>query len=335
MAIVLGAGFDIARTRPPHVWIRRCASLAPVALAAAVALVLMAPVVSLVFGLRVFVVTSGSMVPLAQTGDAILLREVAPDDVHVGDVITFRPLREGGVRTHRVVSLHEVEGAGLHFRTKGDANDEPDANLVPAANVLGRVVKVVPRIGRQYLWATTPAGRLVLVGIPATLLIVRELWWLAAPRSVIVRRRVRRARGRSRARVATLTIAAVAGAGIAGPTAARFVDSTPVAANTVSSGQVNAPTNLNGSAQLVPCRVNLTWSAPASGLTPDGYDILRATTSGGPYSLRKHVTATSGTDDSGPLGALTTYYYVVRSTRSAWKSANSNEKAITTVLCAL
>ncbi len=337
MAIVLRAGCDTDRTRPPHSIVpgtKYPRWIVPLAYAFAglVATVLIAPVVSLALGYRVFVVTSGSMAPAARTGDAIVLREVGSADVRVQDLITFRPLREGGIRTHRVMSVHNVEGEGLHFRTKGDANDEFDPNLVPASHVLGRVVTVVPRIGRSYLWATTPSGRLTLVGVPALIIIVRELWWLFRPRWSLRRRGIR---GGLRARTATLTIATIAATAVAGPTAARFVDSAPNGSNTLSSGQVNAPTNLDGSAQLIPCRVNLTWTAPAAGLAPDGYDILRATTSGGAYTFRKHVTTTSGSDDTGPLAALTTYYYVVRSTRSAWTSPNSAEKAVTTLLCAL
>jgi hypothetical protein len=44
---------------------------------------------------------------------------------------------------------------------------------------------------------------------------------------------------------------------------------------------------------------------------------------------------TSTSDNTGPLAALTTYHYVIRSTRAAWTSANSNQRSVTTLLCAL
>jgi signal peptidase len=311
----------------------RWLSAALSAIAVTIALLLVAPLLSLVFGFRIYVVTSGSMEPTARVGDAIVLRR-SPADVGVGDVVTFRPLREGGVRTHRVVSIHDIEGEGRHLRTKGDANPTEDPDLVPVTNVLGRVAAVVPHVGREYLWATTPWGRMVLVGVPVLLIVAREMRSIFRPTGGRRSSRVRRPRP-LRLRTATISVATVVATAVAGPGAASFSDSAPVGTNTLASGQVDAPTSLNGSAQLIPCRVNLSWTAPASGLTPDGYDILRSTTSGGPYTFRKHVTATSGADDTGPLSALTTYYYVVRSTRSAWTSPNSAQRAVTTLLCAL
>lgn len=57
--------------------------------------------------------------------------------------------------------------------------------------------------------------------------------------------------------------------------------------------------------------IELTWTESTSGVT--GYDVWRATTSGGPYTQINSaaVTATDYLDPAAGLTAGTTYYYVV------------------------
>jgi signal peptidase len=302
-------------------------------LAGSVLSLLWFPVASLAFGMRTMVVTGGSMEPTASAGDALVLERIPTSAVHAGDMITFKPLHEGGLRTHRVVSVHDVEGEGIHFRTKGDANPDFDPNLVPARNVLGRVVVRLPAVGRAYVFAKSGPGRLVLIVLPALLLIYRELRWIFAGRRGPPKRSHWRAKSVRRLRLRAGTIAGVAAVtmALAGPTAALFTDTVPVGSNTFSSGQVDPPTLTNLTAGLLPCTLVLTWTAPSTGLTPDGYDVLRATTSGGPYSLVTHVGAVTTLLDTS-LGANTTYFYVVQSTLQQWKSGGSNQLSATTAL---
>lgn len=80
----------------------------------------------------------------------------------------------------------------------------------------------------------------------------------------------------------------------------------------------------------VSAAVNVSWTATAS-LFADGYQILRATASGGPYSVVGAVsgrTTTSFTD--GGLAFSTAYWYAVRATRSAWLSVSSATASVTT-----
>jgi fibronectin type 3 domain-containing protein len=72
--------------------------------------------------------------------------------------------------------------------------------------------------------------------------------------------------------------------------------------------------------------VGLSWAA-SSGAT--GYNVKRATTSGGPYTQVGAPTSTSYTDSSLTNG--TTYYYVVSALDSAGQSANSVQASATPV----
>lgn len=133
---------------------------------------------SALLGYKAMVVTSGSMEPGISAGDAVVITSADPERLASGDVIAFTPLRGHGTTTHRIIGSSTVDGR-LHFRTQGDANETPDANLVPAGNVIGRLVVRLPRTGSLLAFVGGPAGRALLVGIPALLLAagqIRSLW---------------------------------------------------------------------------------------------------------------------------------------------------------------
>ena len=88
------------------------------------------------------VVKSGSMRPVIEVGDIIIVTPVSPDDIRAstrnGDVIVFyRPGEKGSsnsIIVHRAID--EVNGG---FITKGDANSQPDYwSPVPPDHILGR-----------------------------------------------------------------------------------------------------------------------------------------------------------------------------------------------------
>lgn len=132
-----------------------------------------------------YVVTSGSMSPAIPAGSQVFVTEVPPHTITDGDVITFETGASGAAAdgdrrvTHRVVDVVEKDGQ-RYFRTQGDANDAPDSRLVPAGNVIGTVVFHVPYLGYGISMAGSDAGLVTLVIVPAVLLVVTELWSLAA-----------------------------------------------------------------------------------------------------------------------------------------------------------
>jgi signal peptidase len=115
-----------------------------------------------------FVVLSGSMEPTLSPGDVVVVDATAP--IRENDVITYLTAGTGVPTTHRVVSVLP-EG----YETKGDANENVDAAVVPQASVLGRVVLVVPLLGHVLLWTNSGVGFLALVIVPLTLLALNEL----------------------------------------------------------------------------------------------------------------------------------------------------------------
>jgi len=76
--------------------------------------------------------------------------------------------------------------------------------------------------------------------------------------------------------------------------------------------------------------VTLACSPPTSGGTVTGYNFLRATTSGGPYTLLTPGTAsTCNYVDTQSLVEGTTYYYVAQATGPGGTSGNSNQASAT------
>lgn len=124
-----------------------------------------------------FVVLTASMTPAIAPGDVVIVADRDPATIAEGDVITFtRPGNDVPV-THRVTTVAE-SGGGLAFETKGDANSDPDASLVPAENVVGLVILTIPYIGYVIQFTNTPYGFVALVVGPIGLFIASELWTL-------------------------------------------------------------------------------------------------------------------------------------------------------------
>ena len=113
-------------------------------------------------GLRPFAVLSGSMEPAYHVGSLIYVKSCDPEDVKVGDPITFVLDEDLNVATHRVI---EIDAASEHFYTQGDANDAPDGAPVYFKNLIGRPVFTIPYLGYFSNWITNPPG--IYIGIAA------------------------------------------------------------------------------------------------------------------------------------------------------------------------
>lgn len=118
------------------------------------------------------------------------------------------------------------------------------------------------------------------------------------------------------------------------PASASFTSSPSGQTLTVTSGTLAAPSGLSASCFiLTPTRVRLNWTATSS-TWASGYEIARGTASGGPYTVVGTVSGQSTTTYEDIRPNTSTYYYVVRATKFAWRSANSNQ-ATTPGICLL
>jgi signal peptidase len=118
------------------------------------------------------IVLGGSMEPTIHVGSIVIVRKVKPEDVKVGDIIAFKT---GESKTiHRVIDK-VVEGGSFYFRTKGDANEDPDPWIVRPEDVLGKLQLTIPYYGYLIWFARTPFGIILFILVPAIILIANEV----------------------------------------------------------------------------------------------------------------------------------------------------------------
>ena len=122
-----------------------------------------------VVGLQPFTVLSGSMEPTYHTGSLIYVKSVEPQDVHVGDPITFVLNEELVVATRRVI---EIDAENERFYTKGDANESADGSPVHFNNLIGVPVFTIPLLGYVANFVTNPPGMYIALAGVAVLLLL-------------------------------------------------------------------------------------------------------------------------------------------------------------------
>lgn len=165
---------------------RQAGRLLEAAGTAVVVLVVVAGLGSLVFfGLgprtgayRTLTVLSGSMRPMIEPGDVVVVRPVPTSELRVGDVITFTtPGPDRATVTHRIIEVVEP-GVRPVVRTKGDNNNAPDPWSARLESGTGwRVAGVVPVVGRGINVLSRPSFRVIASrGLPALLAVV----WIAS-----------------------------------------------------------------------------------------------------------------------------------------------------------
>lgn len=115
------------------------------------------------------VVSTGSMEPAVSAGSIVHVDgDVDPQVLGSGSIITYEdPVVPGRTVSHRVIEVvRDVEsGPTTGFRTKGDANGQADAAVVPVDAVQGATRLVLPYAGLPQVWLDE--GRWWLVALLA------------------------------------------------------------------------------------------------------------------------------------------------------------------------
>jgi signal peptidase len=141
-----------------------------------------------IFGHPIFSVASGSMTPAIDTGDLIVDNPVSATqaaDLHAGQIISFRESASGAnslIITHRIAAiLPSSSGAGVVYRTKGDANNAPDLGTVAPSQIVGVYSARVPFGAYVLSTLHQPLTFVVLIMIPVVYLAEEEVRrrWIA------------------------------------------------------------------------------------------------------------------------------------------------------------
>jgi signal peptidase len=116
------------------------------------------------------------------TGDLIISKKVAEDEVKVGDVITFfDPATDGkSVVTHRIIEAvyDEKDPAKfLGYKTQGDNNETPELDLVEYKDIIGVWTETrIPLLGSILLFTQKPLGLIICIFIPIACFVGVELF---------------------------------------------------------------------------------------------------------------------------------------------------------------
>ena len=96
-----------------------------------------------VFGYSVVKIVTPSMGEEIPVGTYVLIKEVAPEDVNVNEIICFYsddPAIKGKPNLHRVVKPPIQVGDGYEYVTKGDGNAMEDSVTAKSEKLIGRFV---------------------------------------------------------------------------------------------------------------------------------------------------------------------------------------------------
>lgn len=135
--------------------------------------ILLALIILPIFGKKAFIVRTGSMSPLIKAGDLVV---TTPASVYrIGNIIAFHDIQNPKtIITHRIVDL-ETRDNQIFYKTKGDANNTPDINLVLQKNIIGQGVMGFPYLGKVFAFARSRQGFPLMVIFPSLIVIFSEL----------------------------------------------------------------------------------------------------------------------------------------------------------------
>lgn len=129
-----------------------------------------------IFGYKAFIVLSDSMSKTDfAAGDLILVKEVAPETLAVGDIVAYtsmNPENYGETVTHKIRAITQDSDGNPGFITYGTTSDTNDENIVTFPFVLGKYSGRLPGIGTFFQFLKTTQGYIVCIFLPFLLLIL-------------------------------------------------------------------------------------------------------------------------------------------------------------------
>ena len=116
-------------------------------------------------GIKIFTVITGSMIPVYDIGDILVVKEISPEEIKIGDDIVYKGEKGSYINktiTHRVTSIYQKEDGSYTIITKGVANVAYDPEI-NETQVLGKVIFDIPImcyilkiITNIYVWILIP-----------------------------------------------------------------------------------------------------------------------------------------------------------------------------------
>lgn len=116
--------------------------------------------IPLLLGYQMFSIKTGSMSPTIKIGSIVFVEPCRKlNEYSVGDIVTFSDKQTNRSFTHRIVSINEADQS---FNTKGDANKTEDPSPTSLDKAVGKVVFIIPFVGRVTDALSSTVGKIVV-----------------------------------------------------------------------------------------------------------------------------------------------------------------------------
>lgn len=127
-----------------------------------------------ILGIKIFTVITGSMIPVYDIGDILIVKDVQPEEIKVDDDIVYvgeKGTYRNKTITHRVQEIKQKEDGNYSIITKGVANFARDPEI-NQTQVLG---KVIGQVSIFSLILKLITNIYVLILIPVVILIYKNV----------------------------------------------------------------------------------------------------------------------------------------------------------------
>lgn len=129
------------------------------------------------YGYRLFNVATGSMIPVYNINDVIIVKETDVTTLKVGDDVAYKGTRaglEGKIITHRIIKIEEDNNGELRFFTQGVNSLNADPSIT-GDQILGKVEGKLFFINELNHVVKSNLGFFFLVFCPLILVIALEI----------------------------------------------------------------------------------------------------------------------------------------------------------------
>lgn len=122
-----------------------------------------------------YTIISPSMEPNINVYDVVLVKKTNINKLKKGDVITFYSTNNyfGDTPiTHRIANIDDRTS----IIVKGDYNEKADNEKVIPKNIIGKVILVIPSLGKLQFFLASKSGFIVAIIIPAIVIITYDVY---------------------------------------------------------------------------------------------------------------------------------------------------------------
>lgn len=122
-----------------------------------------------------YTIISPSMEPNINVYDVVLVKKTNINKLKKGDVITFYSTNNyfGDTPiTHRIANIDDRTS----IIVKGDHNEKADNEKVIPKNIIGKVIFVIPSLGKLQFFLASKSGFIIAIIIPAIVIITYDVY---------------------------------------------------------------------------------------------------------------------------------------------------------------